>query len=838
MSRPRNQRFGLLVIYTALSLVMTWSFGCSRLPDPQKTFDHARDAFVQGNLPLARQEAEAAFRRFSGYDQEWAWKFRLLEAEVLLDQGLSKDVLTLLDSSLPTALATGDLAIKQKTLQGSAYVLLGHLVEADHNLNEAQQLSDASHSALAGEIARARGVLNRRQNNQESAGRFFRQSLQLARQEHDAHLELTDLLNLGVVASEEEHYDESIDWSNEVYRTTQLLHDPHTGQVALGNLAWAYYKMGDFERALAFYRDAEKVARDIGAVYDQIGWLNNIGLVHYQLNQLSVAEGYYRQSLALAQKNENPEQIIEALTDLAFLCVQKGQLQEAQRYGDEAFKMAHDKNDRASELYPLLVRGQVAAGSGDHKQAERVFTEVANAKESDLSLRWQAQNDLAELYEHDHRLPEADKQYQQALATIEQSRAALKHEEFKLPFLANAAHLYDDYIRFLVEQGKDQRALQEADYSRARTLAEGLGVLTKNSRADAPGVDPQQIARHAHATILFYWLGRKQSYLWAINGSHTERFPLPPAAEIDAAVERYLRALLGWQDMLKTANADGTHLYDILVGPVQKLIAPNSRVILITDGSLDGLNFETLLAPASLGAGGPLHYWIEDATVLSASSLHVLAASQTHRERGRGKLLLIGDATAASPEYAPLPNAAQEIQNVQNHLPADAITYTHDHATPLAYLESDPGRFSYIHFVAHATASKLSPLDSAIVLSRSSPEQDSFKLYARDITQHPLHADLVTISSCEGAGTEAYSGEGLIGLSWAFVRAGAHNVIGALWDVNDASTADLMGRLYDGLRRGQRPDAALRSAKLSLLHSAEVVRKPFYWAPFQLYTGR
>jgi CHAT domain-containing protein len=63
-------------------------------------------------------------------------------------------------------------------------------------------------------------------------------------------------------------------------------------------------------------------------------------------------------------------------------------------------------------------------------------------------------------------------------------------------------------------------------------------------------------------------------------------------------------------------------------------------------------------------------------------------------------------------------------------------------------------------------------------------------------------------------------------------------VIGALWDVSDASTADLMGRMYDELKRGQTPEAALRAAKLSLLHSDGVARKPFYWAPFQLYTGR
>ena len=819
---------------SALLFLLLSTLVCERLPDPQKTFDHARQTFVHGDLPAARTEAHSAYLRFSGHDQEWAWRFRLLEAEILVDQGKSKDALSLLDATLPPQLAHSDLAIRQQTLRGTAYVPLGRLVEADRSLAVAEALCDALQSLLAGQIAQSRGTLELGRNNLEGAGRFYRQSLQLARQHADAHLELTDLLDLGAVAENEEHYDEAIEWSNNAFRTAQAVHDRHTEEVALGNLGWAYYKMGDFGRSLPLLDEAGKKARELDALDDQILWLHNIGLVYYQMDQLPAAEEYYKRSLALAQKNETPETIIDALTGLAFVSVQEGHLLEAQRYGDDALKMAHARNDRASELYPLLVRGQVAAARGDSMQAEEIYRNVANDPKSDLSLRWQAQNDLAKLYEHDHRWAEAEKQYHEALATIEQSRSSLQHEEFKLPFLANAAHLYDDYIRFLVEQREDQRALQLADYSRARTLAEGLGFLSGTSSADAPALDAQQIARQAHATILFYWLGRERSYLWAITAKETTRFPLPPAAEIDAAVQRYRRALTGWQDVLNTGNADGTHLYEVLVGPARNLIAPNSRVILMTDGSLDNLNFETLLAPES-----KLHYWIEDATVMSASSLRVLAASQTFQQHGAGKLLLIGAALPASPDFAPLPDAEREMENVGNHFVAAVRqTYTHAQATPAAYLESDPEQFSYIHFVAHATGSKVSPLDSAIVLSRSSAEQDSFKLYARDIKQHTLHANLVTISSCNGAGAEAYSGEGLVGLSWAFLRAGAHNVIGALWEVNDTSTATLMGHLYDELKRGQTPDAALRTAKLSLLHSSGVVRKPFYWAPFQLYTGR
>ena len=78
----------------------------------------------------------------------------------------------------------------------------------------------------------------------------------------------------------------------------------------------------------------------------------------------------------------------------------------------------------------------------------------------------------------------------------------------------------------------------------------------------------------------------------------------------------------------------------------------------------------------------------------------------------------------------------------------------------------------------------------------------------------------------------------MVGLSWAFLRAGAHNVIGALWEVSDASTPQLMDELYNQLNKGKSPDVALRAAKLSLLNSNSAFRQPFYWAPFQLYTGR
>jgi CHAT domain-containing protein len=256
-------------------------------------------------------------------------------------------------------------------------------------------------------------------------------------------------------------------------------------------------------------------------------------------------------------------------------------------------------------------------------------------------------------------------------------------------------------------------------------------------------------------------------------------------------------------------------------------------VVVIADGVLNNLNFETLLVP-----GSKPHFWIEDVAVTNASSLRLLAAAHSPRESRAESLLLIGNPVSPGFDYPELSNASREMQNIERRFPHQKQqVYARDQATAQAYAKSKPEQYVYIHFVTHGTASHLSPLDSAIILSKAGNQEDSFKLYARDIIRHHLHANLVTISACFGSGTRAYTGEGLVGLSWAFLRAGAHNVIGALWEVSDDSTPLLMDHLYAELMKGRAPDAALRAAKLSLLHRQDVFRKPYYWAPFQLYAG-
>ena len=174
------------------------------------------------------------------------------------------------------------------------------------------------------------------------------------------------------------------------------------------------------------------------------------------------------------------------------------------------------------------------------------------------------------------------------------------------------------------------------------------------------------------------------------------------------------------------------------------------------------------------------------------------------------------------------------MSNIVRHFGEESSrTYAGAQASPREYRSARPEQFSFVHFTAHATANRESPLDSAVILS--GPD-DAYKLYARDVADLPLRAELVTVSACRSAGERVYAGEGLVGFAWAFLRGGARRVIAGLWDVDDRSTADLMDAMYGRLAAGDAPPHALRAAKLALIARGGVVAKPYYWGPFQVFT--
>ncbi len=744
-------------------------------------------------------------------------------------------MLLLLGAKLPDSLTTTDIDLQRSMFCALAYARLGQMDKSEQELEYAQSLSDRHPSALAGELYRIRGAIDLERNNLAHANEMFRQSLLSARQNKDQFLEATALLNLGVVALRREHFDEALEWSRQASASAQAIGAHVLQEKSQGNIAWAEYQLGNFQEALLQSQKALDQAKALGSVIDEVEWGNNTGLSLYRLQNTQEAIRYYQNSLQLAKSIGDQEEIIETNTTLASVYLDLGQTRQAEDCIHTALLLSRATGRIFDEMDALFVKALISICYQRWDESEKLLQSLEQNPQIRPSLQWHVEGALANIYARTSKPQLADKWYRQSITTFETQRATLKREESRLPFGANADQLYDDYVRFLVHHNHTSEALTWLDLGRARTLEEGLGLPSPDfhSTLGRP-LDTRAMAQRLHGTILVYNLAAPESYLWAINSQGTHFFKLPPQDEINAHLRKYQQAILNSRDTLADSYADGMALYNILVAPAQKYIPKGSPVYIVPDGNLATFNFETLLAP-----GGGIHYWIEDAVITEASSLKLLAAfhPESHPPTTK-KLLMMGDPISPDEKFPTLLNAGTEVASIASHFPASTeAIFTQKRAVPSAYARSTPGQFSFIHFVSHGTSSSAQPLDSAIVLSREPSNPDSFKLYARDIIQQPLHAELVTISACYGSGSRIFGGEGLIGLSWAFLRAGAHYVIGSLWEASDAAAPQLMDRMYDELAQGRSPDQALRDAKLSLLHSQDVFRKPLYWATFQLYGG-
>jgi CHAT domain-containing protein/Flp pilus assembly protein TadD len=815
-------------------LVVLFSIGCR---SPEAVYDKIRHEVDRGEFNSTLTEADDALRHYGARNKEWEWRFRLLKARILVSRSQGEEALSLLELKPPTELASTEIPEQRKVFQGIAHRYRQQFGDAERDFEEAEHLAASLLPRYLCLLLTARAALWVDEKKYDRAQADYRNALALARRNSLSDLEAYALADLARLTTSQSHFDEALDLNLAALRLAQSLEMNGNAATILGNMGWSYFELGDFEASLDFYRRGAQASEKGGLPGYSAYWFSGVANSYLALREYSLAEDLAQTTLKRAHELNEAETETICLNTLTEVLLRKGQLVEAERYNREALKMEEAGLDKLATPTSLVLAGHIAAAEKRFLDAEQLFQRVLSLSSLETPLRWQARAGLAGVRDGEGKPVDAERLYLQAIETIEQARHSINHDELRLSFLSSGIAVYGEYIDFLVRRGRPADAMNQAELSRSRTLAEGLSPDAKASSRISPKEPPQQLAQRLHATLLFYWLGEKHSYLWAITPAKTAYFTLPPSAEIDALVKPYRGAIVDSKDVLSTdARLTGEKLYATLIAPAQKFIPANSQVILLPDGSLYGLNFETLIVPQPQP-----HYWIEDVTLTTGSSLALLASAANRPAAKEKNLLLVGNTKEANSEFPPLLQSANEMHRVEQYFPEPhRAVLDAERATPSAYLNSKPERFAYVHFSTHGTASRTRPLESAVILSKD-PAGDTYKLYARDIVARHLEAELVTISACYGSGTRAYSGEGLVGLSWAFLRAGAHHVIGALWEVSDApATPELMDALYRELRNGKDPAAALRSAKLSLLHSASptsVFRKPFYWAPFQLYAG-
>lgn len=811
-------------------LVLLLQAGCARHAsfDPESASRRGLLLRERGDLAAALAIADDGLSRYQDQpDSPWYWSFRLLKAEVLLGERDTTRAATVLPDPAATLPQASELRTRLLIDQGWLSYALGDYPGSLRFLDEALAPAVARalpHLAAQAEFIRV-GDLTRLDRIAEAAP-DAEQALKFARQSGDSNLESSALGTLGYIRMNTERFDEALVW----FEQALALSDRSKSVTArtLTNMGLCYVKLGQPEKAFPIFQRAGTLAAESGDAADHQISLGRIGDWYQSTGDFARALSYYDQALAITRRTNDAYWSANWLHNLTETSIQMGDLKRAGDYNREALQLHTRIGDPAERLWPEIDRARIAEAAGQPDEAGRIYRSVIQASQSlhsqrEPSLVLAAHAGLANLLVAAHRHREAEDEFRRALLLINTERVALEQDQYRISYFSSLVSFYQGYVDLLASEHREADALRVAESSRARVLSEKLGV-SDSLVADPAHLDYTQVAKASGRILFSYWLAPRRSYLWVVTPARVWQFELPPQARIETLARDYNKAIRQLRDPLREGSDAGRQLYEVLLAPAQRLVPAGSRVAVVPDGELHNLNFDTLPDSAS-------HYWIEDARLCVTPSLDLASRRSRPPQKHRPTLLLIGN--PLPPDGAGFPRlseAGPEMQDIRSHF-SDATLRTGTDATPGAYAAAHPQGFSMIHFTAHAQVNPEDPLDSAIILS---PQAERYKLYAREVVEVPIHADLVTISACQGASGRTYAGEGLVGFAWSFLRAGARNVIAGLWEVDDRSTAELMNALYTGLGQGLPPPEALRRAQLSLLHSQGPYRKPYYWAPFQV----
>jgi len=362
-----------------------------------------------------------------------------------------------------------------------------------------------------------------------------------------------------------------------------------------------------------------------------------------------------------------------------------------------------------------------------------------------------------------------------------------------------------------------RHAFDSVQIFKSRTLAERMGALGDSATCTYVSQlvtlsQLQQDVLREDELLLDYYLDTEECLLFAVTRDRAEVVWLPPERVLTTRLRLY-RDLLATP--ISTAPAadgrdrlaeDGRRIGATLLGAAADWIAPDGHVIVVPDGPINLVPFTTL------GVAGAGVRW---SRVPSATILASLRA-QSGRPGGRGILALAGNADA---EGQALDGAQAEVALLASRL--RNVDLQLEDPEELA-------RYDILHLAAHARIDDQRPWTSEIQLR---PRGSGPGLRADWIATQPLRARLTVLSACATASGRVLSGEGVLGLSSAFLNAGVPCVIASLWPVADAATVPLMDRFYRRLASGSTVAAALAEAQAQA-RLDPATGHPFWWAGF------
>jgi CHAT domain-containing protein len=368
--------------------------------------------------------------------------------------------------------------------------------------------------------------------------------------------------------------------------------------------------------------------------------------------------------------------------------------------------------------------------------------------------------------------------------------------------------------------------------------------------------------------FLEYMLGDSAAYLWKLTQDAFSFHKLPRGREIDSMVRRILPYLSDYNILGSEAAyfaAAATDLSQVLLKPVESDLAQCERLLIAPHGILYYLPFEILAGeppaePAQIENFAQFPFLVSKLDFVYFPSAGALARM---RESPRGpqasaqrELLVIGDPQlpeagemslfarlALSGEAAAPPYAGEEIEMLAGLFGEGALVLRGPEAVAgrLAETGTTPG-FRLIHFATHGLFNEHRPRYSGLVLSPAPGSGDDGFLSLGEVFSLDMPCEQVVLSACSSALGEQVSGEGILGLTRAFIYSGARSVVAALWEVAGQATSFFMRDFYSEIAVAGDRAAALAEAKRRMIRRGDGgdgldYSHPYFWSAFVL-TGR
>jgi CHAT domain-containing protein/lipopolysaccharide biosynthesis regulator YciM len=654
-------------------------------------------------------------------------------------------------------------------------------------------------------------------------------------------------------------YDLSRDDMLKCVELAGVLEDPGFQVESLRNVGYLYSRLGAYDRGLAVAGQAKAVSEEHGLARQYREAMALMGELYRFKGDYAKSLEHWQEALAQDEHDQVAGSVLLDRIAIAGVVAAAGDTQEARRqlYGiapqDRAeggevletgilFAFGHtfetENPDSAAHYYEAaltLIEQSRASLSADEARSSFVSGERRRFYEE--VARYYATLDDGAGGEWSER----------AFTTVERAKARGLLDLLVLNESSRTTAAEEDVLDKMYGLDPDaadyesQRGSLQAEYDRLRDtrLEEAVGALA--DAAAVARIKDVQKKLPKGVVVLQYALGDTTSLLWAIDRKGYDLVTIPNRSALRPDVEQLRDAIAqpgaGDAALKRSSRA----LYEKLIAPAGGRLDKAEQLVIIPDGFLHEVPFDVLVTDdADPDAGWESQPFLarEHATVYAPSAT-IFVKLHAHKKRkydldlvayGDPDFALLGDGAS----FEPLPHAREEIaaigENVEDSKQEVRLGADANEAALKQQLNGGSSRV--YHFATHGLVNPVEPAASCVVLCPDPAHVEDGYLNTLEILSMTTNGGMVVVSACETALGRVSRGEGVVGLSRAFVASGAGGVVASLWAVSDESTSELMKVFYEKMLGNKRPAGrALRDARLALIED-ERYSHPFYWSPF------